>query len=255
MANPLRNCGLTPQLLAELVKRGGIDAVRQVVRGTMRSVAKILHPDVSGKETKFYTKFLADTQLVEKASNEELAEFVKKLKQPAEATAAQIIEPAIQPGTFLQSITTICRKGHLPSAREIGFYPLAPPGTEDKMNRKPTLFIIRPVEDGIEWRPADSNEWQQGRNLFFAGSFSREIDRELRSILPWEYRKGLPLLLPGQVIKDCDSSLRGMTINNGMMATIENSYSPDIASSRVLALVNATTGTLLHVGYLYEKTT
>jgi hypothetical protein len=248
--NPLHECGLSPQYLAELMKRGGVAAIRQAVQGQKRSASRTLHPDITGvRSSAFYTKLLNNVAMVEKMSDKELSECLAKIKQPPAPSAL----PALQTysaGKILRGILSICRNGHLPCAREMGYYQLAAPireGTSSRFVEKSPLSAIRPTEYGIAHKY--NGEWVQEDGLFFAGSFSRKIDAILRTALPIEYRSSL-FTLPGQTLSG--RLIRTLIIPDATINEMEKFYTPEIVSSNVLALVD-TEGRLFHAGFIYEK--
>ena len=257
--NPLRSCGLAPQFLQELAKCGGTAAVRQAVRDQKRSASKVLHPDVNdGKQRAYYVKLLASADIVGKLSDTELKELLAKLKRPIEPDPMMPVTSLVPSGRFLRSMVKMCSSGHLPSAREVSFYPMMPPGTKpvasnakEAENKRPPLSVIRPTKTGIEYRQTDADEWLQEEGLFFAGSFDRKIDSLLRSSLEWEYRNNSPLLLPGRVFGG-RTTFRTMAIPSRVIASAESFYTPEVIDSNALALVDAT-GNLLYAGHVYER--
>ena len=253
--NPLRDCGLTPQLLQKIFDNGGAKAIRQIVRAQKHSLSRVFHPDVTGKQTAFYTKFLDSMELVERMSDSELTESIVKLKQPKPSSSPT---KAFSPGKIIRSLSSTCRNGHLPSAREVSFYPLMAPGTKyvsrnarNSGQLRPPLSIIRPTKTGVEYRRIDSDEWIREEGLFFAGSFDRKIDVLLRSVLPWEYHNSSVFLLPGRVSGGRET-LKAMVIADTILNAVEEFYTPEVISLNALALVDAA-GNLLHAGYIYEK--
>ena len=253
--NPLLECGLTSSFLQKLNKQGGPDAIRQAVTAQKRSASKIFHPDIAGKETAFYKKFLDNASLIEKMSDEELVEHLKRLRGSTNMPDAT--PPIVSSPKILQTLLPICSKGHLPIAQEINFYPLMPPGTKyvmssakDADKKKPPLSVIRPIKRGIEHRRLDVDEWLQEEGIFFIGSFDRKIDNLLRTILPLVYRDGMSLLLPGQT-SGGRTTLLTMTIPNQSIIEVEKLYAPELIPPKVLALVDAR-GNLLHAGYIAE---
>jgi hypothetical protein len=243
ITNPLRECGLSPQFIAALSKQGGITAVRQAVRAQKRSASKFLHPDISGKQTAFYTKLLASAETIERMSDTELDEYLAKLKQREDPPAPAPVMPS---GKILHALIAVCSKGHIPSAKEVTFYPLIPP--ERKFKSAP-FSIIRPTATGIEHRKVTDETWQRDEGLFLIGSFSRKIDHILRQMLPAELRS--INTLPGRTSKGA-ATIRILPIPDTAIEAVEDLYTPEILTPNAIALVSAT-GALFHAGHIHEK--
>ena len=254
--NFAKTLGLEPTLLAQMYRHGGMGAVRQLVKDHMRSVSKVLHPDVLGKSLTYYVKFLEACGDIDAMADEELLSKIRT-KASKEETKASV--PVAAPHDYFEEFVEVCRGRHvvLPqdgSLRLVSLIANTEVDEDGKIpimgSRKASFYTVIPEDTGVMFCKDGEDEWQSERGIYFFGSLPRAVDAEIkRGIYPATSQYIHDLQIVGS--RPSRGLIPRLTLgkNNG---TVKSNYARHIDPSSIL-LMMAENGQMYHFGYIINN--